>query len=550
MFDTDHFNHDWRLAFVDTISGTVQLQTVPAHMTATDTASCTLTVTLTNARSNEAGDAMLIPSFILFPFDIIKNYRRQTITFSEAELPALLSDHVFKTLPRPANYIKNSIPRDLVSLLHCHTYIIKPSIPSCAGNGIVSVDETVYAGMTRGERGAGLEGAQVTCRFHMRNKVAHLSMIKVTDVAIVPLSTAVDVVFGPPPLIPTMPTPMTVAKALTDDEYLDSIQPFPAAVITGRKKRVTIAPTVGSRRSLRRKDERQRIIPIEEEHDVDGMVTDISKVNMSEEDIAELQNTFHFTDNVLHQMLLRAISAVPAIDLADVYVFSALLMAQLDRTTVPPRCRGPDERIAYIFHDRVIDYASAPAAAGAENGKRQSCLLGKKYIFIPVNANTHWALYMFYRPFEPDAPEPIAYVFDSMYSLARGENNAIPFSVHHMLLTYAGLYLKNVAEYYSDTPGGASLINFDRKNRIVRVPQQPFRSNACGLYVCEFVRHLLVSKENRDRFIEDVTADSTTPVFAEEFEGFNDMTMHQVKQEVLTMLEEDLTVANKRRKRG
>lgn len=543
VFDTENYYHDWRLAFVETAGSNVQLQTVSAHMSVDDNNLCTLTATLTNARSNDAGTAMLIPAFVLLPFDLVRNYQRQARKLMEAGITTLLVDHVFKNMPRPANYTKNSVPDELVTLLHSHSYHIPVTVPHTTAEGTVLTQTSIHPGLKSGERGSGLTPADVTFRYHIRSGIVHLSMIKVSGVAIISLSRIPSIVFGPPTAAAFMPTPFTAAKALTDDEYLDSIKPFPAAAP---------APTVRKKRLVQRGAGHRGAIPMAEEREegeIDATVTDISRVNMSEDDIIEVQRTFHFTDNVLHQLLLRAIEAVPASELDDVFVFSSLLMAQLDKTVVPPRCRGADERISYIFHDRVVDYATVPAAAGTV-GKRVSCLLSKKYIFIPVNANTHWALYMFYRPFEPTAPEPLAYVFDSMYSIPRLENNPIPFNVHHMMLTYAGLYLKNVAAHYIQQPGSADLINFERMNRIVRVPQQPFRSNACGMYVCEFVRHLLSSKSYRERFVADLTADTTMDVFVDEFEGFNEMNMHQIKQGVLEMLEVDLTVANKRRKRG
>lgn len=241
--------------------------------------------------------------------------------------------------------------------------------------------------------------------------------------------------------------------------------------------------------------ERPVYVPPAEKH------TDISPITVNEMDISILQTSGMLTDNVVHWVLLDYIlEAANREPLSDCFVFNTHMASRLSDVSNRDSTNAMSlkDRMAKFFYEYLREFATYHIDGRTDSDSIRSLLFDKDYLFFPYNhEDTHWALYVFYKPYEPNLAFPIAYVFDSAFIESQQERNVIPLSVHASNVLKLRFYLKNVYDEYARFESRVIRIEPKRSLMIVKCPQQPHNTNACGLYMCEYIRCFITSAEKR-----------------------------------------------------
>lgn len=240
--------------------------------------------------------------------------------------------------------------------------------------------------------------------------------------------------------------------------------------------------------------------------------TDITPVTIDETDISTLHSTGMFTDNVVHWVLLDyIIEASSRHSLSDCFVFNTHMASRLSCVDMHDNrsAMSLKDRMSKFFYEHLKSFATYHVDGRTDADSVRSLLFDKDYLFFPYNHDdTHWALYVFYKPYAPNVTAPIAYVFDSAFVETQQERNVIPASVHSANVIKLRFYLKNVVDEYARFESRVIRIELKRSILIVKCPQQPHNTNACGLYMCEYIRCFITSAEARqaamDRLINTV----------------------------------------------
>ena len=260
--------------------------------------------------------------------------------------------------------------------------------------------------------------------------------------------------------------------------------------------------------------------------DIYNVMHNLSSIVMNEDDIGILQKSFFMTDNLLHILLKETMdkcedSLEMAQNNSGVFVCNTMLMAQLCTASTPfaeVTVESLKKQVEWIFTHTISQYCTYHD----ELKQRQSCLLSKDFLFFPVNSHgprnqEHWALYMCYKPFDRKEKAPLIYIIDSLYD-CDSKMGSISHEQHSINVLKLRMYLQCVADKYGMAYGGAACVTESRRAVIMRTPQQPYASNACGMYVSMFVDEFVkLSVAEKHQLVLDKHYLKDKTVFADKF---------------------------------
>jgi hypothetical protein len=214
----------------------------------------------------------------------------------------------------------------------------------------------------------------------------------------------------------------------------------------------------------------------------------------------------------------RANNRAVALRNRDVFVCNVGLMFML----MQPGRGTHEQTVRDRYNHFIRDHNTETRGLGQP---ARSLLLDRRFIFFPTNyRDKHWLLFVAWRPFaRADAPPPapgeqcVIMAFDSYASFTD------PAFVN-MAVTRIKIYLSLVAETYGPAQGFRANLDdcdfcpatCDHDLPSARLAQQPIGSNACGFYMCEYVRLFLeLTADERNRVVARWINDGVPPFYAE-----------------------------------
>ena len=280
-------------------------------------------------------------------------------------------------------------------------------------------------------------------------------------------------------------------------------------------------------------------------HNICDVVIDV-------EDMKQLNGSFMFSDNVLHKTIRDIVddcdnSFEMMKENINVFVSNINTTTQLRLIHTPFDSNRTDpmnfkKQVQWIFDERISDYCTYVDI----EGKLQSSLVSKDFLFFPVNSisdrGAHWALYMCYKPFDRKEKSCMIYIIDSLFDADR-KVGVITYEEHILNVLKLRHYLTLVADRYIPHLGGSQLVIESRPSHILRIPQQPYGSNACGLYISIFISAFLrMTEQEKQDFMKVVTGSLDKnnkelfkqTLMVDEYAFFNRDSMAEVKEAIVS----------------
>jgi hypothetical protein len=297
----------------------------------------------------------------------------------------------------------------------------------------------------------------------------------------------------------------------------------------------------------------------DETQDMEGArsLSDLHNVcncKVDDEDMVDLTRDFMMPDNILHKLIYDGIMShagdAQYIDqnknvfVCNINLMTLLLTTQTEFDNIP---RSVDKQVSHIFKEVLKLHCTKTYGT-----VRKSLLLDKDYLFFPVNhvgrgfGGQHWALYMCYKPFDNTVTEPLIYCIDSMFNIDT-MTGVIPAKDHSINMLKLRYYLMNVAETYGADHPQQPVVSSSRTGVCLRTPQQPLRSNACGLYVYMFIDFFMKKTAEQKQELMKTIADSLTDknivVLENEFGFVNSRSICAIQKEVIGLFQKQCDTA-------
>lgn len=542
---------DWNLAIVTDAAATYEKGAWLTSARSGGDSFDTITFPLGNIRGTYGRTAAGVPALheknlsarqlVLFPSNMVQIYKAEKQQQQcNTDIHSLLWGNV-RGYPKPSARCSTEKLDDLATLLRANTYIV--DLGSLTARALAfKADRAVYVVPERvthlfSETNPGGSDLFVPVEFTFARQAAEIFLVaaKFTGIPVFRLSGVEQLLARVEDNSSLLSPALATMRDMTDEEYQDTYMPFDhelaaAQLRTSRPDEPWEHddPTVPLGVKRRRLGTEDRL----------AMITNSVFTPPSAFDVSELQPGRRFwTDAIvidtIHEMLTdqSAQRRLFFFDNRDVYIFSPHLVQQLYPPAQTERLKPHEEaaRIKRIFDTRVCEYATH---RDSERGPLKSTLLDKTFIFFPFNYNNHWALCFFWKPFDPLERNYMAFFMDSSFDYGHPEENTIPRAVQ---LTVAGClrsFLRNVLERYGgpDRYEGPKLgIQQDRGiSATLLCPQQPRKTNACGYFMCEFIRNFLTTADMRAEIIASILQADHNPlmhqrpiVFEEQFDNIS-----------------------------